>query len=152
METTSISGVSASTNSTSAATAAGLGGISSEEFLNILVKQLQMQDPMEPMTNQEMLAQLSTIRELEMNTRLSRKLEQLTDQQRFGSAAALIGKHVKGTVADSEGNEFVLEGIVTGVRFTEKGEVMLELDTGETLPLTKLELVTDADGTVLAAA
>jgi flagellar basal-body rod modification protein FlgD len=115
--------------------------------MNILVKQLQMQDPMKPMTNEEMVSQLSTIRELEMNTRLSGKLEQLTDQQRFGSAAALIGKHVKGTVSDADGNEFPMEGVVTGVRFTSQGEVMLELDSGETLPLIALEQVTSPNGT-----
>jgi flagellar basal-body rod modification protein FlgD len=147
METTSTPSVAGSVNT--AGSKAGLGGISGEDFMNILVKQLQMQDPMKPMTNQEMVSQLSTIRELEMNTRLSGKLEQLTDQQRFGSAAALIGKHVKGKVSDAEGNEFPMEGVVTGIRFTAKGEVMLELDTGETLPLIALEQVTNPDGTTV---
>lgn len=142
-----------SVNVNSGTSQAGLAGISGTDFMNILVKQLQMQDPMKPMTNQEMVAQLSTIRELEMNTRLSGKLEQLTDQQRFGSAAALIGKQVKGTVSDADGNEFTLDGVVTGIRFTEKGEVMLELDSGEVLPLTALEQVTNvsADSTATSS-
>jgi flagellar hook assembly protein FlgD len=107
-----------------------------------------MQDPMKPMTNQEMVAQLATIRELEMNTRLAGRLEQLTDQQRFGSAAVLIGKHVKGSVTDAEGTEFETAGIVTGVRFTPKGEVLLELDTGEYMPMAALREVKNADGTL----
>jgi len=127
------------------ATGSQLAGISGEDFINILVKQLQYQDPFEPMGNAEMVAQLSTIRELEMNTRLSAKLEQITDQQRYGSAAALIGKYVQGSVSDAEGNTFEVEGIVAGVRFTPSGEVMLELDTGEVLPLTGLQVVTEAN-------
>jgi len=126
--------------------------VSGTDFMNILVKQLQMQDPFKPMTNQEMVSQLSTIRELEMNTRMSTRLEQLTDQQRFGSAAALIGKQVQGTVTDADGNAFTREGLVTGVRFTENGDVMLELDSGEVLPLTSLQIVKNPDGTETAVA
>jgi flagellar basal-body rod modification protein FlgD len=127
------------------AAANDLAGVAGADFLNILVKQLQFQDPFEPMSNEEMVSEIATIRELELNSRLSTKLEQLTDQQRFGSAAALIGKYVKGTVTDGEGNAFAAEGIVTGVRFTPTGEVMLELDTGGMLPLTALEQVTSAE-------
>lgn len=148
MQTTSTPAVSVNLNSRSTGSA-GLAGISGEDFMNILVKQLQMQDPMKPMSNQEMVAQLATIRELEMNTRLSGRLEQLTDQQRFGSAAILIGKQVKGSVSDAAGNEFETDGIVTGVRFTRQGEVMLELDSGEVLPLSGLKEVRNADGTPL---
>lgn len=123
-----------------------MSAISGDDFMKILIKQLQMQDPLKPMDNQQMVQQMSTIRELEMNTRMSKKLEQLTDQQRFGAAAALIGKHVKGTVADEDGKEFTMEGTVKSVRFTDKGEAILELDSGEALPLTKLEEVWDAQG------
>jgi flagellar hook assembly protein FlgD len=82
-----------------------------------------------------------------MNTRMSSKLEQLTDQQRFGSAAALIGRRVKGTTKDADGNEYAMEGTVVGIRFTESGEVMLDLDTGDTLPLTALQTVTNPAST-----
>jgi flagellar basal-body rod modification protein FlgD len=146
METTGSPAVSVSVTPRPASS--GLAGISGEDFMNVLVKQLQMQDPMKPMTNQEMMAQLATIRELEMNTRLTGRLEQLTDQQRFGSAAVLIGKHVKGSVADADGTEFEVSGIVTGVRFTPRGEVLLELDTGEYLPMTALSEVKNADGSL----
>ncbi|MBI4579288.1 MAG: hypothetical protein HY718_06270 [Planctomycetes bacterium] len=142
---------SAATSGSASTDSTGLAGISGNDFMNILVKQLQMQDPMKPMSNQEMVQQLSTIRELEMNTRMSARLEQLTDQQRFGSAAALIGKYVQGKVTDGGGNEFVVEGIVTGVRFTDRGEVLLELDSGEVLPLTALQLVQNTDGATAAA-
>ena len=149
---TTITTPSTSVNVSTQAGSSGISGISGEQFMNILVKQLQMQDPFKPMTNEEMIQQLSTIRELEMNTRMSGKLEQLTDQQRFGSAAALIGKKVTGKVADGNGTPFVMEGVVTAVRFTEQGDVMLELDSGETLPLTGLRTVQDADGKQVAVA
>jgi len=110
--------------------------------MEILIAQLQYQDPFEPMGNEEMVAQIANIRELEMNTQLTSSLKQMTEQQRTGSAAALIGKYVRGEVSDAEGNVFDMEGIVTGIRFTEKGEAMLELDTGELLPLKSMTEVT----------
>jgi flagellar basal-body rod modification protein FlgD len=149
--------ITPTTNPTTAAAAStvaanGLSAISGNDFMNILVKQLQMQDPFKPMTNEEMVQQLSTIRELEMNTKMSSKIEQLTDQQRFGSAAALIGKKVHGTVKDANGNAFEMDGLVTGISFTEKGEVMLELDSGQTMPLTALQNVTNPPTGTTAAA
>jgi len=122
----------------------GLADITGDDFINILVKQLQFQDPFEPMSNEEMVAQLSTIRELEMNTKLSQALEQITNQQRFGSAASLIGRLVRGNVLDDQGMDYEVSGVVKSVRFNANGEAMLELDNGEVLPLAKLEAVTEA--------
>lgn len=130
----------------------GLSGLAGEDFMNLLIKQLQLQDPLQPMGNEEMMRQMATIRELEMNTRLTERLEQLTDQQRFGSAATLIGRHVKGTLTDAEGNEFPVQGVVRSVVFTSKGEVMLELDTGDVLPLSKMEEIMDSPAPAPAAA
>jgi flagellar basal-body rod modification protein FlgD len=132
---------------TSATSKSGMSGVSGEDFMSILIKQLQMQDPFQPMTNQEMISQMSTIRELEMNTQLTDKLSQLTDQQRFGSAAALIGKHVKGTVSDSSGNDYEVDGVVAGIEFTKTGDVVLQLESGDKLPISGLTEVTqDASG------
>ncbi|NLE60906.1 MAG: hypothetical protein GX616_21385 [Planctomycetes bacterium] len=133
------------TNGSTATAAAGqdLSGISGEDFMSILIKQLELQDPFEPMTNQEMIAQMSTIRELEMNTRLAERLEQITDQQGFASASGLIGKQITGTVTDSAGNEYGIEGLVKGVEFTQSGEVLLQLDSGLKLPISGVQEIAD---------
>lgn len=120
-----------------------VSGISGQDFMKILIKQLQLQDPFQPMTNQEMISQMATIRELEMNTRLTERLEQLTDQQRVASASGLIGRQIKGIVTDSNGNEYELEGLVTGIEFTGNGEILLRLDNGLRLPITSLTEVTE---------
>lgn len=138
-----IANVTASMAGATAKAGVGLDGLRGEDFMTILIRQLQYQDPFEPMGNQEMVAQIANIRELEMNTQLTSSLRQITEQQRAGSAAALIGKYAKGEISDAEGNVFTMEGIVTGIRFTEKGEAMLELDTGELLPLTSVTEVTE---------
>ena len=130
--------VTASTNGATAMAGVGVDGLKGEDFMNILIKQLQYQDPFEPMGNQEMVAQIANIRELEMNTQLTTSLKQMTEQHRVGSTAALIGKYAKGEMSDGQGNAYEVEGIVLGIRFSEKGEALLELDTGELLPVASL--------------
>lgn len=134
-----------STGTSGTATAGrGLGDVSASDFMNILIKQLQYQDPFEPMDNQEMLNQMATIRELELTSRLTEKLDQLTDQQRFASVASLIGKFARGDVSDANGTSFPVEGVVNSITFTREGSVILELDNGQNLPLSKLKFVSEA--------
>ena len=144
----SISAISSTTASTDAtATASDLSGLSGTDFMEILVKQLQYQDPFEPMGNEQMISQMANIGELEMNTRLTERLEQLTGQQRFGSAAALIGKYAVGEISTEDGTAIGVEGIITGLRFTSAGDVILELDSGDLLPLASVERVADVSDT-----
>lgn len=140
---TAMIGTVGSTNASSGVAGVGVAGLRSDDFMKVLIAQLRYQDPFEPMGNEELLKQVATIRELEMNSKLTGRLETLTDQQRFGTAAAMIGKFVRGVVTDAEGNSFEREGIVTSIRFTKDGEAVLELDTGQTLPLAALTEVTN---------
>jgi len=120
--------------------------MTSQDFMKILIAQLRQQDPMNPMSNEAMIQQMATIRDMEMSYTLTEALNKMTSEQRFAGAAGLIGKYVVGTVEDADGEEITLEGVVTGVRFTSTGKAVLELDTGESLPLEKL---TEVHGTVL---
>jgi len=135
------------TPAASSTTANDLAGISGNDFMQVLIKQLQFQDPLKPMDNQQMVQQMATIRELETNTRLSSKLSQLSDQQRFSGATALMGKHVQGSTQDADGNVYSAEGVVKSIRFTDTGDIVLELDNGQSLPLTKLQQVLDGTTT-----
>jgi flagellar hook assembly protein FlgD len=77
-----------------------------------------------------------------MNTSLTSTLQKLTDQQQFGSAAALIGQHVNGQPGtDGE----ALSGRVTAVRFSADGSIILQLDSGAELPLSQLASVTSPE-------
>lgn len=120
----------------------GLGTMAPEDFLQILIKQLQYQDPMEPMDNEQLLGQISEIRSMEMSVTLTDALKNLTDQQRIGSAASMIGQYVTGTLTAKDGSETTLAGMVRGIRFKD-GEPILELDRGVTLPLKDLTDVTE---------
>jgi flagellar basal-body rod modification protein FlgD len=139
VDVSDVTGVAATvSNPTVLATTKGMGSLTSEDFMKILITQLQQQDPMNPMSNEAMIQQISTIRNMEMNTALTDALQKMTGEQRFAGASGLIGKYVIGQVADAHGNQTTLQGVVTGVRFSSDGKAVLELDTGQSLPLEKL--------------
>jgi len=126
-------------------TGRGLNQMSSDDFLKVLITQLRYQDPLKPMSNEEMLSQISQIRNMEMSTTLTDSLRTLTEQQRLGSAATLIGQYVTGKVRAEDGTETVVAGVVRGLRFEDDGEPILELDSGADLPLKAITNVTDAN-------
>ncbi len=132
-----------STGTTGSAARQGLSAVGSDDFLKLLIKQLQYQDPFKPMDNEQMLSQMAQIRNMEMSVTLTDSMRSLTEQQRFGGAAALIGKYVTGTVTAQDGTTTTLKGLVGGVRFTSKGDPILELASGDSLPLKNLTDVVD---------
>jgi flagellar basal-body rod modification protein FlgD len=137
-------------------TAGGTGGISgsqapkknfelkTEDFIKMMITQLQNQDPMEPAKNQELLAQMSQIGQLQSATTLQESLKGMVTQNQIGSAASLMGKPVKGL----DSNDDPVEGVVSSIRVAADG-VSLELDNGKTLPLGR---VTSIGGSATAAA
>jgi flagellar basal-body rod modification protein FlgD len=141
METQSITDVAGAGPISQAPSAtSSLGG---DDFFKLLIAELTNQDPLEPTSNQDLLNQISSIRDIELSSNLSTSLESLTEQQRFASSAGLIGRFVTGK-SDEEGAAPV-SGTVTAIRFAPDGKAILELEGGETLPLDRVSSVMDAD-------
>ena len=80
----------------------GFSGLSSDVFLKLLITQLQNQDPTEPVGNEELLQQLSTMRNLQANIELSDALKQITTNQQLTAGASLLGSVVTGTQSNGE--------------------------------------------------
>ncbi len=114
-----------------------------EDFIKMMITQLQNQDPMEPAKNQEILAQMSQIGQLQSATTLQSSFQSIAMQSQIGSAAGLIGKSVQGL----DTNDDPVDGVVNSVK-VEKDGVSLELDNGKTLAL---DHVTSIGGTAAAA-
>ena len=62
----------------------------------MMVAQLENQDPMDPMSNTEMLQQISQMRSITSNDRLTSSIESLSLGQALSTASSLIGKTVTG--------------------------------------------------------
>jgi flagellar basal-body rod modification protein FlgD len=113
--------------------------LKTEDFIKMMITQLQYQDPMDPAKNQELLAQMSQIGQLQSNTAMQETLKGITLQNQIGSAGNMIGKMVQGL--DDHGEE--IEGLVTSVRIQDQ-KVFLELDNGRTLPMERVTAVAGA--------
>ena len=111
--------------------------LKTEDFIKMMVTQLQQQDPMEPAKNEQLLAQMSQIGQLQSSTQLQESLKGMVQQNQIASSAGLIGKTVKGLAADKMTE---VGGQVTAVRVTDDG-AQLELDNGTTLSLSSVTSV-----------
>ena len=112
---TSIPGVSSSSTSTQASSG-GLKGndlsdVDLDQFLGLLITELQNQDPLNPMDNAQMLTQISQIREIGSTNKLTDTLSTFAVGQELSMASAMIGKSV--TALDN--NADPVEGIVERV-------------------------------------
>ncbi|MCP4593127.1 MAG: hypothetical protein GY842_20520 [bacterium] len=141
METAAIT---SGADSASAAKPSGFAGLDGDDFFELLVAQLSNQDPLEPTSNQELLNQISSIRDIQASTSLAQTLETLAGVQGFGSAASLLGQYVSGTGRSSDGTSTSVSGMVAGLRVDPDGTMVLLLDTGEELPASAVEHVTSA--------
>ncbi len=121
--------------------------LNASDFINMMVTQLQNQDPMEPTKNSELLAQMSQIGQLQSSTTLQDSLKGLVLQNQIGSAGNLIGKSIQG-LDDKNAN---VAGIVNSVK-VQDNSVYLELDTGKTLSLSNVTNIASAPSPVKAAA
>ncbi|RJP61231.1 MAG: hypothetical protein C4541_02530 [Candidatus Auribacter fodinae] len=81
-----------------------------DDFLNLFVAQLANQDPMEPLSNEEFIAQMATFSQLEQLTNLNSSFESFARGQILSGSSGLIGKTV--TAIDGSGDE---QSEVTGV-------------------------------------
>lgn len=82
-----------------------------EDFYTLLTTQLSMQDPLNPTTNEDMIAQMTTFSMAEGITELGDKMDQLTASMTSNQAleaSSLVGRDVlvNSSVSYSDGNGF----------------------------------------------
>lgn len=149
METTAVAPSSAAS---AARPDRGLASLGSEDFFSLLISELKQQDPLEPSKTSDMIDQVAQIRSIELSGNLNESLAKLADQNGAASVAGLLGRHVTAVVASADGSETTVAGVVTGVRFGDDGTAVLELDSGQTVPLSAVRSVTSLENVEAAAA
>lgn len=85
-------------------------GLAMQDFLKILLTQLNYQDPLKPMDNQQFMAQMAQFSALQQTQQLNTKLDQLAATQASLQSVGLLGKNVD--VATAHGR---VSGIVTAL-------------------------------------
>lgn len=109
-------------------------GEARQQFLQLLIAQLQHQDPLEPVGQQEFLQQLAQFSTVEGIEQLNLRFADLLKLQELTQGAQLVGRLVEYDGADGP-----LRGVIASAR-SSGGEVLLEID-GRTVPLDSLRAV-----------
>lgn len=86
-----------------------------DEFLKLLITQLQHQDPTEPMDDKEFIAQMAQFSSLEQMTNMTQEFTKISGMMSRGNALSLLGQNVdilsgsqriSGIVEAVSGNEY----------------------------------------------
>lgn len=120
----------------------GNDDLSRDMFLRLLMEQIRNQDPLEPVSNENMLAQLAQFSSLEQMTQVNQRMEGMlsqldflngnVDQLNFLTAQSMIGQHVRGVGVDGA----AIEGEVDAI--TLQGSIVILNVNGNTLPMTNV--------------
>lgn len=123
-----------SSSSSSSGSADSLG---KDQFLQLLVTQLEYQDPLEPMENTEFIAQMAQFSALE-------QMQNLSQTSEFQKATLMIDKNIKAEVA-SDGITQTIYGTVTSVRQSGT-DIYLSLDSGMEVSVDDVDSVLGTKG------
>ncbi|MCY2975587.1 MAG: flagellar biosynthesis protein FlgD [Planctomycetota bacterium] len=89
----------------------GLDSLDPAQFLNLIITQLQNQDPLAPTDNAALMQQVGQLREITANDKLTTTLTSFSITQELTTASALIGRKINGL--DITGSE--ITGVVDSV-------------------------------------
>jgi len=134
-----VTGVENTSSGGSARTTSKVSTISAQDFLEIMVKEMQQQDPFQPMSSQDLVNQVAQIRNMQSRMDLSTDLKDLALSQKISSAGSMNGKVVSGKNSSSED----ISGLVTSVK-REGDKVYLELDNGQKMSVDDVISVNNA--------
>lgn len=129
-----IPGTGSSNGSSKAGVGNSFNDVDMDDFLKLMIAELQNQDPLNPMDNDELVAQISQIREVGATEKLTQTLDSVLLGQNISSATNLIGAEID---AISDDNQRVT-GVVERVSVAE-GQPKLHLDLNPKAVLTPEE-------------
>ncbi|MGI6122582.1 MAG: flagellar hook capping FlgD N-terminal domain-containing protein [Acetivibrionales bacterium] len=123
--------IAAQTEATNASSR-NTGELGKDDFLKLLITQVQNQDPMNPSTDTEFIAQLAQFSSLE-------QMQNLNKTFAYSTGFSLMGKYISAEVDDKSGNIKFVDGMVESVRIM-NGEVYAVVGEDD-VPLSKISWV-----------
>lgn len=115
-----------------ATTSAATKELGKDQFLKILITQLQNQDPMQPMEDKEFIAQMAQFSSVEQLVNISSQLKSLN--QSLGAVSGMIGREISWLSSNKADNGTLRQGIVDsivvrdGVQYAKVGNDEIKLD------------------------
>ena len=138
-------------SSGSPSSAGGVGGagdlrdVDLDQFLQLMITELQNQDPLNPQDNSEILQQMTQIREIGATNALSDTLEAVLTGQNLTTASSLIGKQVEALTPEGDRVTGVVDRVT--VDTNPDGPRTLRVHIGEqSFTLDNVSQITSPDG------
>lgn len=98
------------------------------DYMKLLVTQLRNQNPMEPLDNKDMAAQLAQFSQLQQMENLNSSFSRVLDSVQRSYASSLIGKHVSFQAIGEDGGLESNSGVVEEVNVAGAGNIILTVD------------------------
>jgi flagellar basal-body rod modification protein FlgD len=130
MTVSPVTGAGAATTSSATTASAAMSAtntLSYNDFLTLLMSELQNQDPTNPMDPAQMVSQLATVSEVGQAVQTNTTLASLLTSNSLSQAELLIGQ----TITSADGKT---SGVVSSVSVTSSGSTAT-LSDGSTIPL-----------------
>jgi len=129
MTVSPTSPVSSSTNNAATNAAAASATVNYNQFLQLLVAELQNQDPTSPTDPTQYMSQLASFSSVEQQIQTNSKLDTMLTSSALTQAELLIGQ----TITSADGTA---SGTVNSVSLSSTGGVSANLSNGTSIPLT----------------
>lgn len=121
----------------------GEGALGKDDFLKILITQLQNQDPTNPMDDREFISQMAQFSSLEQMTNMNKTLEKFIATQtdnKLVQNSHLIGKEIQWQPENSISDRNLETNIVKAVRLRD-GNVSVQLDNGNWILVDQIKQI-----------
>jgi flagellar basal-body rod modification protein FlgD len=112
------------------------------DYMKLLVTQLQNQNPLEPMDNKDMTAQLAQFSQLQQMESLNRSFGKVLDSVQRNYASSLLGKDVSFDGVSEAGTIETQTGKVEEVAVGNEGEILLVVN-GKNVNLSDVASIRD---------
>ena len=114
-----------------------------DDFLKLLVTELQHQDPTNPMQDREFIAQMAQFSSMEQMMNMNKSMESIVDKFNFQTTYGLLGKNVEiisqGTEEGAEPKP--VNGVVKSV--SRNGSEVSVMVNGETYPISEIKTISN---------
>ena len=124
------SGFNSVSSSQSQDISSAFAAVDTDQFLQLMITELQNQDPLDPTDSTEFLQQVTQIREIGASDKLTDTLDRVLAGQNLSMASGLIGKEVVGLDSDLSEVRGVVDRVATQTN-SQTGLQSLRVHVGE---------------------
>jgi flagellar basal-body rod modification protein FlgD len=138
MSTNAVNNTTSTNNNTSTSSTSAYSSLGKDDFLKILITQLQNQDPTKPMDDTQFISQMAQFSSLE-------QMQNVAQTSSLQQAVQSIGSYVKTEIANDNGSMQLIYGQVTSVQ-QKNGDIYLTLGSGQQIKSSAAESTMNANG------